>query len=97
MRVSTSLLALAATASAAVLPRSELGSWDITVVKSTSASGYQSQTATAVYTSDSYPEGVTKECKYEYNPRAEGEKETNECDDGFSYEFDGQSEPSVHL
>lgn len=92
MRFSTALFALAATATASVLPRSELGSWDVSVYKATSASGYQSQTVTAVYTSDSYPEGVTSVCKYVNNPRAEGDKETSECDEGFSYEYDGQSE-----
>lgn len=93
MRFSTAtILGLAATATAAVLPRSQLGSWAVSVSKSAYANGYQSQTATAVYTSDSYPEGITSTCSYVYNPQVtEGEKETNVCDEGFSYSFDGQS------
>ena len=88
----TTLLALAATASAAVLPRSDLGSWAITISKSAFANGHQSQTASAVYTSDAYPEGIARTCSYVYNPAVtEGEKETSTCDDGFGYSFDGQS------
>lgn len=91
MRFTTALLSLAATASAAVLPRSQLGSWDVSVSKSAYANGYNSQTVTAVYTSDSYPEGVNKKCEYVFNPAAEGEKETSSCDEGFWYEYDGAS------
>ncbi|KAF9695280.1 hypothetical protein EKO04_007009 [Ascochyta lentis] len=89
----TTLLSLAATSTAAVLPRSQLGSWTLSVSKSAYANGYNSQTATAIYTSDSYPDGITSTCKYVYNPAvAEGEpKETDTCDEGFSYSFDGQT------
>lgn len=87
-------LGFAASACAAVLPRSQLGSWTVSVSKSAYTNGYQSQTATAIYTSDSYPEGITSTCSYVYNPTVENpeEKETNTCDEGFTYDFDGQSE-----
>ena len=88
----TLLLAASASASATVLPRSQLGSWALSVSKSAYANGYQSETATGVYTSDSYPDGISSGCSYVYNPAAsEGEKETRRCDEGFSYAFDGQS------
>lgn len=92
MRYTTALLALAASASAAVLPRSQLGSWDVKVAKSAYANGYQTETATAVYTSDSYPEGVSKKCTFVSDPRVAGEKAGLTCDEGFTYSFDGQSE-----
>lgn len=94
MRFSTAtVLGLAASATAAVLPRSQLGSWTISISKSAYANGYQTQTATAVYTSDSYPEGITSTCSYVYNPTVtEGEKETKRCDEGFTYSFGGECE-----
>ncbi|KAF1933492.1 uncharacterized protein M421DRAFT_894 [Didymella exigua CBS 183.55] len=91
MRFSTAaILPLAALASAAVLPRSQLGSWAVSVSKSAFANGFQSETATAVYTSDSYPAGITSSCSYEYDPTVtEGDKGTTTCTEGFTYSYDG--------
>lgn len=93
MRFSTAMIIpLAALASAAVLPRSELGSWAVSISKSAYANGYQSMTATAVYTSDAYPESISSTCNYVYNPSAAADsKETNVCSEGFEYSFDGTS------
>ncbi|KAH6625207.1 hypothetical protein C7974DRAFT_413739 [Boeremia exigua] len=91
MHFSTALLlALTASASAAVLPRSQLGSWEFSLYRSAYASGYQSTIATAVYTSESYPEGLRKECTHILNPFAEP-IQTDKCDEGFSYSYDGQT------
>lgn len=82
-----SILGLSALSSAAAVPRSTYGSWDVTIVQSSYANGYRSQEATAVYTSDSYPDGITSKCKYEYNPAATPNT-TDSCDQGFSYTYD---------
>lgn len=90
MRFSTAtVLGLAASATAAVLPRSQLGSWTVSVSESSYANGYKTRSATAVYTSDSYPEGITSTCSFVANPVA---TETDTCDEGFTYTYDGTSE-----
>ncbi|KAH7357419.1 hypothetical protein BKA66DRAFT_245416 [Pyrenochaeta sp. MPI-SDFR-AT-0127] len=84
-------LGLATSSLAAVLPRSQYGSWDVSVTKSAFANGFQSQTVSAVFTSDSYPEGVTSTCSWVNNP-ANDPSETSSCDNAsFSYEYDGQT------
>jgi hypothetical protein len=91
MRFSTAtVLGLAASTFAAVLPRSELGSWAVSFSKASFANGLKSEDVTAVYTSDSYPEGITSKCTYTYTPW-ETPEESNSCDEGFTYSFDGQS------
>lgn len=90
------VLALSALSTAAVLPRSDLGSWNVTIVKSAYANGYRSEVSTAVYTSESYPEGVSAECRYVLNP-AVRPAESSSCDEGFSVEYDGKSKCSVFL
>ena len=88
---SVSVLGLATSSLAAVLPRSATGSWDVTVSKSAYANGYQTQNVVANYTSDSYPEGIVSSCSYVFNPTSTPQ-ETSGCDnDAFSYEYDGQS------
>jgi hypothetical protein len=84
------IFGLAASATAAVLPRSQLGSWDVSVLKTAAANGYNSQSVTAVYTSDETTEPITKKCSYAYNPTVEP-KESNSCDEGFSATYDGTS------
>lgn len=42
-----------------------------------------------MYTSDSYPEGITSTCSFVANPVA---TETDKCDEGFTYTYDGTSE-----
>lgn len=82
-------LGLATSSLAAVLPRSQYGSWDVSVSKSAYANGRKSETVTAVFTSDAYPEGLTSTCKYELSPPA---AETSSCDnESFSYAYDGSS------
>ena len=89
---SVALLSLATTTSlASVLPRSQKGSWAVSVTKSAFANGYQSQTVVANYTSKSYPSGIVSTCNYAYNP-ANTPAETSSCDnEAFSYEYDGAS------
>ncbi|KAJ4341556.1 hypothetical protein N0V95_007174 [Ascochyta clinopodiicola] len=93
MHLTTTLLPLAASTSAILLPRSDLGSWSLSVSKSAYANGYSQQTATANYTSTTYPAGISRACKYEYNPTvpAGEDREADECDAGFTYSFDGQT------
>lgn len=58
MQFATTILALAAVSSAAVLPRSPLGSWYAQVTVSPDHSVY----LTAKYTSDAYPDGLRNAC-----------------------------------
>lgn len=93
MQITLPLLAFAFTTSslALVLPRSQYGSWAVSVSKSAYANGYQSQTVSANFTSDAYPTGIVSTCKYVYNPMAEPH-ESSGCDnEAFSYEYDSQS------
>jgi hypothetical protein len=96
MQYTTPLLfALAASASATTLPRSsDMGSWNVTLTKSSYANGYTSQSVNAIFVSESYHSpGLITNCKTEYNPNAEP-KESSSCEpsaNGFSYEYDGAS------
>lgn len=87
---STLFLAIAASASAAVVPRSANGEWFVTFTRSAYASGYTSEVAVGNYTSDSYPEGIVSQCDREYNPAATP-KEVITCNNGFSATWDGES------
>lgn len=85
------LLGLATTSLASVLPRSQYGSWAVSVSKSAYANGYQSQTVTANFTSTSYPSGIVSTCQWERNP-ANTPAETSSCDnEAFSYTYDGET------
>lgn len=91
MHLILAILTLSASSLAAVVPRSQYGAWDVAVSKSAYANGFKSQTVSAIFTSDSYPEGIKSTCKYVYNPASEP-KESSECDnEAFSYQYDGQS------
>jgi hypothetical protein len=89
MQPTTILLALAAIASA-----SDMGSWNVTLTKSSFANGYSSQSVNAIFVSDSYPSpGLITNCKSEHNPTADP-VESSSCEpaeNGFSYEYDGAS------
>ncbi|KAH8724156.1 hypothetical protein GQ44DRAFT_709239 [Phaeosphaeriaceae sp. PMI808] len=54
----TTLLALTASASAAVLPRSQYGSWDVVLEEKSSGEQYMD----ATFTSDAYPNGLRSAC-----------------------------------
>jgi hypothetical protein len=84
MQFITTILALAATSSAAVLPRSEQGSWFAQVTVSPDHSVY----VTAKFTSPSYPDGLRNACVE--NPFADPPVEKR-CDHlEFNYVYDGQ-------
>ncbi|KAF1976909.1 hypothetical protein BU23DRAFT_15124 [Bimuria novae-zelandiae CBS 107.79] len=87
---SLAVLGLAALSSAAAVPRSALGSWYVSIKQESAAIGWRRNQATAVYTSDSYPEGITSTCVYELLPGRDP-LETQSCDGGFSYMYDGQT------
>jgi hypothetical protein len=83
MQFITTILALAATSSAAVLPRSEQGSWFAQVTVSPDHSVY----VTAKFTSPSYPDGLRNACVE--NPFAD--PPYKRCDHlEFDYVYDGQ-------
>ncbi|CAO2649623.1 Nn.00g070080.m01.CDS01 [Neocucurbitaria sp. VM-36] len=85
------VLGLATTSLASVLPRSQYGSWSVSVSKSAYANGFQSQTVSANFTSTSYPSGIISTCKYENNP-TKTPAESSSCDnEAFEYTYDGQT------
>jgi hypothetical protein len=85
----TTILALAATSSAAVLPRSPLGSWHVEVTVNPNHSVY----LTAKYTSDAYPDGLRNACidsPFENPPY-------HRCDHAeFDFVLDGQCKYQHH-
>jgi hypothetical protein len=86
MQFSTALLAFAASASAAVLPRtSTYGSWSVAMNVNTEHTIYIS----ATFTSDAYPDGLRNACVE--NPFATPPV-VKRCDHlAFTYSYDGQS------
>ena len=88
--LSTAILALAATTTASMAPRSEMGSWSIVVTKSAYANGFQSQTIAGNFSSPSYPDGIVSTCSVVRDPAVSLEEQKT-CDDAFSAEYDGQS------
>ena len=89
MQFITTILALAATSSAAVLPRSPLGSWSVEVTVSPDHSVY----VTAKYVSDAYPDGLRNACidnPFENPPY-------HRCDHAeFDFVYDGKCKFSEH-
>jgi hypothetical protein len=84
MQFIATVLALAATSSAAVLPRSEHGSWAAQVTVSPDHSIY----VTALFTSDAYPEGLMNACVE--NPFS-NPPVPHRCDHAeFDFSYDGQ-------
>jgi hypothetical protein len=85
MQFTTVVLALAASASAAVIPRSPLGSWKVSLEQLNSNGALYTD---AVYTSDAYPEGLATHCVLNTS-------ETpvfNRCDQlGVTADWDGKS------
>jgi hypothetical protein len=88
---------------AASVAASELGSWNVTLTKSSFVNGYQSESVNAIFVSDSYlSPGLITECKTVHDPNATP-KDSSSCEpaaNGFSYEYDGTSKlplSSTHL
>ncbi|PSN61189.1 hypothetical protein BS50DRAFT_625467 [Corynespora cassiicola Philippines] len=77
---------LIAAASAAAVPRSDMGSWAVSVVKNSAANGYKSEDITAVYTNSELPEAITSTCSFK-NLTPEGVfQESKVCDpESFDY------------
>ncbi|KAF2024908.1 hypothetical protein EK21DRAFT_93677 [Setomelanomma holmii] len=91
MHFTTPLLTLlASTSLAAVLPRSGLGSWAVTINKASYANGYKSLDISAVYTSDSYPDGISSSCST-VKPSAADPEQPRTCSAGFEASYDGSS------
>jgi hypothetical protein len=99
MQFTTALFALAAATAANAA--SDLGTWNVTIITSSAANGYNSRTVLADFASDAYadvtPDAYTGDdvirivCKYEYIPNA-NPRETSSCEPNtFSYEYDGAS------
>jgi hypothetical protein len=85
MQFTTVVLALAASASAAVLPRTALGSWKVSLEQLNSNGAFYTD---AVYTSDAYPEGLVTHCIL----NASETPVFNGCDKlGVTADWDGKS------
>jgi hypothetical protein len=85
MQFTTVVLALAASASAAVLPRSPLGSWSVSIEQLDSNGAFYTN---AVYKSDAYPEGLATHCVLD----ASETPVFNRCDKlGVTADWDGKS------
>ncbi|KAF4831324.1 hypothetical protein CGCTS75_v005328 [Colletotrichum tropicale] len=84
----TSVLALAATSTAAVLPRADYGYWDFTGSASYPVSGYNSYRVDATYHNSELEAPIEVSCSYLYNPQTK--TETASCSDpSFTYDFGG--------
>jgi hypothetical protein len=84
MQFITTLLALAATSSAAVLPRSNQGSWFAQVTVNPDHTVY----VNAKFTSDAYPEGLRNSC---VENAFSDPPYPRRCDHlEFDYSYDGQ-------
>jgi hypothetical protein len=84
MRFSAAILALAASASAAVLPRANGGSWKFSVTELEDKRFY----TTAVLTTEAYPEGLKSSCALDTRQTPV----FNRCDRAaFSADWDGKS------
>jgi hypothetical protein len=85
MQFTTVVLALAASASAAVLPRSPLGSWSVSLEQLNSNGALYTD---AVYKSDAYPEGLATHCVFD----ASSTPVYNRCDRAsVTADWDGKS------
>lgn len=84
MQFTAAILALAASASAVALPRSTMGSWEVSLSQLDTTGSFFT---TAVFTSDAYPEGLRSSCVI----TAE-EPIFNRCDRAsFTADWDGKS------
>ncbi|KAK1448696.1 hypothetical protein CMEL01_08011 [Colletotrichum melonis] len=83
-----SILAFAATATAAAVRRADYGSWDFSGFVSFPASGYLSYGVDATYTNSQLAAPIEVTCSYLYNPQTK--TETASCSDpSFTYDFGG--------
>ncbi|KAF2112006.1 hypothetical protein BDV96DRAFT_649370 [Lophiotrema nucula] len=81
----TSILTLAALATAKPTKKVSYGSWDVTATIDSAANGYKSRDILATYSNSSPNSTITVHCSYSYLPGVPP-TETDTCDDaGFSY------------
>ncbi|KAF2847325.1 hypothetical protein T440DRAFT_471212 [Plenodomus tracheiphilus IPT5] len=89
----TTLFLAASAAVLSVAAPADMGQWDVIVTEQWSAIGYKAVQVNANFTSPSYPgaEGLTSSCSKKHIPATTNTPavNTDDCDPGFSYTWEG--------
>ncbi|KZM18951.1 uncharacterized protein EKO05_0009399 [Ascochyta rabiei] len=83
------IAAMAAAAGATVIPRSDLGAWNVTVTRYGGADRAHGEIVTGVYANDQLADNIPVTCRFDNLINGEIVQKTTCNPDSFSYKLDG--------